>query len=476
MPAPRQSQNGAMLYTVITFVSLFVIATVIAVLYYIDAEDTRLQLESSDLQLEKLVSPKESRDIIGLIGETEGRKSRLGQILGYIDQTYKMFTGLESNEISAKEKFSIVEMKFTETLANIPEEMIANSEPNSPGVFRIIQMYKNELKTTEDVASELGNQLDEMYSESEQVRQAISIKEKDLLEQIRSEQQRADKAQKSYDDLKALMEQKTAEQITTLTNRNDGLMEEGSKTKQELLATLAKLNLTQDRLKQALARLEAIKPRPNEEVDAYRSDGQILSIETSSNIVFLNIGAEDKVYPGLTFSVYDRNAPIPVDGKGKAEVEVFDVDKTTSVARIVKSSMKNPIVIGDLVVNLIWDSKATNTFIVAGDFDFNNNGKIDADAPKKIRQLIENWGGKVDREVTINTDFVILGTSPKIPDKPSLDDIEIDPMAMDKYEASIRAVADYQDVKKQAESLYIPIFNLKRFLNFIGYETIAGKS
>ena len=58
MPAPRQSQNGAMLYTVITFVSLFIIATVIAVLYYLDAEDTRLQLESSELQLKKLVSPK----------------------------------------------------------------------------------------------------------------------------------------------------------------------------------------------------------------------------------------------------------------------------------------------------------------------------------------------------------------------------------------------------------------------------------
>ena len=128
------------------------------------------------------------------------------------------------------------------------------------------------------------------------------------------------------------------------------------------------------------------------------------------------------------------------------------------------------------MVNLIWDSRATNSFVVAGDFDFNNDGRIDAVAPKKIRQLIENWGGKVDREVTINTDFVILGTSPKIPEKPSLDDIEIDPMAMDKYEASIKSVAGYQDVKKQAESLYIPIFNLKRFLNFIGYETIAGKS
>ncbi len=476
MPAPRQSQNGAMLYTVITFVGLFIIATVIAVLYYLNAENFRIQLEDSKTELEAMASPKEVRNLKGLVGEKEGRKSRLGQTLDYINQMYQMFTGVESEEISAKEKFASVETKFTEVIADMPEGMSASAEPNLPGVFRITKMYKNKLEATEDVAGELAQQLDDLYAESEQIHQATSEKETELLEQIGLEQLRADDAQKSYDDLKALMEQKTTEQVETLAGQNEALVEENNKTKQELLATLAKLKLTQDRMKKSLARLEAIKPRPNEEVDAYKSDGQILSIETSSNIVFLNIGAEDKVYPGLTFSVYDRNAPIPVDGKGKAEIEVFDVDKTTSVARIVKSKMKNPIVIGDLIINLIWDSRATNTFVVTGDFDFNADGRIDASASKKIRELIENWGGKVETEVTINTDFVVLGLSPKINEKPSLDDIEMDPMAMDKYEASIKAVKGYQEVRKQAESLYIPIFNLKRFLNFIGYGTIAGKS
>ena len=476
MPAPRQSQNGAMLYTVITFVGLFIITTVIAVLYYLKAEDLRIELETSRSQLEAMASQREVQNLRGLVGEEERRKSRLGQTLGYIDQMYQMFSGVESEEISAKDKFAAVETTFAEVIADMPEGMASSAEPNSPGVFRVIQMYKNKLEAAEDVASELGQQLDELYADFEQTRQATSEKEAELLKQIGSEQQRADTAQKSYDDLKALMEQKTTEQIGTLMGQNDVLMEESNKTKQDLLATLAKLKLTQDRMKQTLARLEAIKPRPNEEVDAYRSDGQILSIETSSNIVFLNIGAEDKVYPGLTFAVYDRNTPIPVDGQGKAEIEVFDVDKTTSVARIVKSKLKNPIVIDDPIVNLIWDSRATNSFVVAGDFDFNGDDKIDAGASKKIKQLIENWGGKVEAEVSINTDFVILGVSPKIPPKPSLDEIEIDPMAMDKYEASIGTLKDYQEVRKQAESLYIPIFNLKRFLNFIGYETIAGKS
>ena len=476
MAVPRQSQNSAMLYTVIAFVALFIIATVTGILYYLKAEDLRLELESTQSQLDKLVSPIESRNVINLVGEKEGRKSQLGQTLGYIGQMYNMFTGLEADEISAREKFTIVETRFAQVSNDIPEEIIASSEPNTPGAFRIIELYKNKMEAVENFAAELSNQLDEAYSDAEQFQKATSAKEAELLAQIGLEQQKADTAQKSYEDLKSLMEEKTTEQIKLLSDRNDKLIEENSKAKQDLLATKAELNLTQNRMKKALARLEAIKPRPNEEVDAYKSDGQILSIETSSNIVFLNIGAEDKVYPGLTFSVYDRNAPIPIDGKGKAEIEVFDVSETTCVARIVKSKIKNPIVIGDIVINLIWDSRATNTFVVAGEFDFNNDGAIDAGTGKKIRQLIENWGGKVETEMTINTDFVILGTVPKVSEKPSLDDMEIDPMAMDKYDKAVKAAGEYREVKKQAESLYIPVFNLKRFLSFIGYETIAGKS
>ena len=58
--------------------------------------------------------------------------------------------------------------------------------------------------------------------------------------------------------------------------------------------------------------------------------------------------------------------------------------------------------------------------------------------------------------------------------KPTLDEIEADPMATDKYEASIKASEQYQEVKNQAKDLYIPVFSVKRFLNFIGYESMAS--
>ena len=150
------------------------------------------------------------------------------------------------------------------------------------------------------------------------------------------------------------------------------------------------------------------------------------------------------------------------------------MDKNTATARIIKSSKKNPIAEGDIIVNLIWDSKATNRFVVAGDFDFNGDGGIDRDGATKIKQLIENWGGKVEDSVSIDTDFVILGTQPDVKKKPTLDEIEADPLANEKYEATVKASTRYQEVKNQAKDLYIPVFGLKRFLSFIGYESLAA--
>ena len=163
------------------------------------------------------------------------------------------------------------------------------------------------------------------------------------------------------------------------------------------------------------------------------------------------------------------------DGKGKAEIEVYNVDKNISVARIIRSELKNPIGVDDVVANLVWDAKKTNIFVVAGDFDLNGDGVIDADGVEKIRKLIEKWGGKVDDAVTVNTDFVVLGTPPEVPQKPTLAETEVNPNAMEKYDRAVEQLANYKKIQSQAEVLSIPILNADRFLYFVGYKTQAGK-
>jgi len=459
MAVVRQTQSGTMLYTVITFVALFIISAILAVIFYLKSEDWRdeynkIQQNAADIATQNQV-----------------------QLLGYIDQLYMMFVGVQPQETSAEVKMTEMQTKYKDVLEKLPQEMKISADANDtngPGAVSIIAGYDNKLKQKQELADQLTSQLADLNSEYDLARQGAVQREEDLRTQIRSEQEKADSVQQSYDQLRELMDKKATEQVQTIMQQRDQAVDEKNKAKQELQAALSKLTITQNRLEEALSRLDVLKPRPKEDIAAYKPDGHIITVDTSANIVFIDIGSEDKIYPGLTFSVYDRNASVTAEDTSKAEIEVFNVDKNTAAARINKSNKKNPVAEGDIIINLIWDSRTVNRFIVAGEFDFNGDGNIDPDGAEKIKQLIENWSGKVEDVVTIDTDFVVLGTAPQVKKKPTLDEIQADPMANEKYEASLRASEQYQEIKNQAKDLYIPVFNLKRFLNFIGYESLAA--
>jgi hypothetical protein len=476
MAVARQGQSNTMLYTVITFVALFLVAAICAVIFYIKAEDWRNESLANQQEMSELATPSQVRNLPTLIGPKNRNESRVAQLLGYIDRLYALFVGIAPRDTSAEVKLGEVESRYKDALAKLPKGTVVVDDVNGPGAMTLLELYNNKLVQAQQLADDLQKQLDNLQEEYDIAQKGATEREEDLRAKITAEQERADGVQQSYNQLRELMDKESTEQVQTLAQQRDDAIADKDKSRQELLATMSKLSITQNRLKDALSRLEILKPRPTEDIAAYQPDGHIISIDTSANIVFIDIGSEDKVYPGLTFSVYDRNAPIPTDGTNKAEIEVFDVDKNTAIARINKSSRKSPIVEGDVIINLIWDSKATNRFVVAGDFDFNGDGQVESDGASKIKQLIENWGGRVEDIVTIDTDFVVLGSPPAVNKKPSLDEIEIDPMAMDKYESSMKASERYQDVKNQAKDLYIPIFGTKRFLSFIGYESMATAS
>ncbi len=481
MAMARQTQSSTMLYTVITFVALFIIAAILAVVFYLKSQDWRDQYLASQQDMDEFASQNQMRNIGSLVGQKERNQSRLSQLLGYIDQLYVVFVGIQPQETSAEVKVAEMQAKYRDVLAKLPQEMTISvadtndvNDTNGPGTISMIGNYDSKLKQRQELVDQLTLQLVDLNDEYDLAKQGAMQREEELRVQIRSEQEKADNVQQSYDQLRELMNQKATEQVQTLMQQRDQAVDEKNKTRQELQAALSKLNITQNRLEEALKRLEVLKPQPKEDVAAYKPDGHIIAVEISANMVFIDIGSKDKVYPGLTFSVYDRNAPIPADGSSKAEIEVFNVDKNTSTARIVKSSKKNPIAEDDIIINLIWDSRTVNRFVVAGGFDFNGDGNIDSDGAVKIKQLVENWGGKVEGAVTIDTDFVVLGTPPQVRKKPTLDEIQADPMANEKYEGSLNASQQYQEIKDQAKDLYIPVFNLKRFLSFIGYESLAA--
>jgi hypothetical protein len=167
--------------------------------------------------------------------------------------------------------------------------------------------------------------------------------------------------------------------------------------------------------------------------------------------------------------------PIPPSGRGKAEIQVYDVEKNVSLARVIRSEKKRPIVAEDSVANLVWDSKRTNVFVVAGEFGLENDGVIAGVAGEKISELIQGWGGKVVDNVSARTDYVVLGTRPSVPSQPTPEERVADPLAMERYAAAVQRRDVYDRAKKDAADLWVPVFNTERFLYFVGYKTLSAR-
>lgn len=470
MPARRRKQSNAMLYTLITFVGLFIITTTIAVIYYVDAEDNRTKLTDMQNQIDELADSRERNALGTIVGTKASRKTWLGTMVEHLDETASRIVGGVPETTSAEAKVNDIKTKVGNALTSV-QEYIDIADPNTTGLVQIIGYLTAELENTKKAKLATEEQLNDLQKRFDSATKTNSEKEQVHLSEKNKLQQQVNQIQADYNDLQARLEQSTTDEINTYKIQRDQARDNAKALNEELLKTQAELKMTEDMLKRAQQEVMNIKPPPDHEVLAHRADGEIILIDDQAKVVHLNIGSNQHVYRGLTFTVYDRRGPIPKDGKGKAEIEVYDVAETYSAARITQSEPKRPILHGDVVANLIWNSDKTNVFVIAGDFDLDNDGNFDTNAIGRITALIEKWGGRVADTISIDTDFLVLGGQPQVPtQQPTFEERELDPGAMQRYEALLQRLNHYNQLQSQAQALWIPIFRYERFLYFIGYK------
>lgn len=477
MPAGKRTQSNAMLYTLITFVGLFIVSTVLAIIYYIKFEEQRTKALTAQDKLKEIASSTELRKIGKIVGTKQARKSILGTMVDYLDETVYSIIGGIPEETSAEVKVDTANRKIKELSEMLAQKYpdIVTNDPNTLGLIQITEKLKTNLDEATDTNVALRKQLKQLQNRFDDAMAAGFEKEQILLAEKEQYRQEIDDIKKSYNDLKVLTQQTSKQQVQTLMAQLDEERAGRKQLNQQLLKTQAELKIAENKIKRTQKKLHAIVPPPDSEIMAFKPDGKIILIDDQTKIVHLNVGSDDHIYRGLTFSVYDKNVPIPKDGKGKAEIEVFNVGKNISAARITHSKKRRPIVLNDIIANLIWDSDKINVFVVEGKFDLDGNGETDYDGDEKIKAIIEKWGGRVDEMVSIETDFLVLGKTPKVYKKPTFATLEIDPMAMEKYEDSLQELEHYKKIESRAQTLSVPVFNAERFLHFIGYKKQSSR-
>jgi hypothetical protein len=210
-------------------------------------------------------------------------------------------------------------------------------------------------------------------------------------------------------------------------------------------------------------------------------DGRIISIP-GKDTVYINLGQEASITPGLTFEVYDKIDGIPPLGdpttndklpQGKASIEVVHVGNGQSEARITRRTPGTQLLQGDLIANLIYDPNVKYNFVVYGDFDMDRNNQATPQEGDVIRRLVTQWGGQLMDKVNVDTDFVVLGAEPVLPTF-TREDLQ-DPFNAKRLADAQAAMEAYDQVRNRARDLHIPIMNQNRFLYLIGYYNEARR-
>ncbi len=448
---------------------LLVVVIVATVALYLNVEKKNKTIDELQQQQSEVINSRQWASRGAAIGAKPSRQTYIGLLLNYLDDMVYTILGAPRQDTSAEVKVQSVGKRTNDFMTTVNDKYpdIGTIDVNTVGLLGTMGRLKDKLDGASTTIAALAEQLKEAQQIRDETIEVSEQKVKKLTADRDSLAQHAQEVQNSYDQLKALMEKSTDEQVKALYNDLENERERSGQLNQQLLKTEAELQVASQMLRDTREQLAKFTGQPTK---PHEPDAEVLLVDEYSKIVHIDIGSDQHVYPGLTFGVYDRNVPIPADGVGKAEIQVFNVAKYMSTARITKSNPQNPILKGDIVANLVWSKDKVNLFVVSGDFDLDGDGAEDPEADRKIKALIENWGGRVEDAVSVNTSFIVLGTPPGVLKRPTYDQLTIDPLAMDKYEASLARLADYKEVQKQAQALNIPILNYERFLYLIGYK------
>jgi len=197
-----------------------------------------------------------------------------------------------------------------------------------------------------------------------------------------------------------------------------------------------------------------------------KPDGRIAKVLPDQQLIFIDLGDADNIKPGLPMAVYAKETGIPQTGEGKAKLVVVNVGPTTSECRIVEAPKDEPIVEGDLVANIVFDTSRVHDFVVEGEFDLYGEGRPDPLGSRRVRKLIEDYGGKLAETVSVDTDFVVMGEEPPRPPQPAAD---APPADFRIYQDKMKKYNRYKQIQAVAITLQIPVLNTTRFLAFSGY-------
>ena len=159
-----------------------------------------------------------------------------------------------------------------------------------------------------------------------------------------------------------------------------------------------------DRVSELEGRVRQLTNQLDSSNREFKADGQILASEAADGFVVIGLGFAEHLRSGSKFTVFNhRGGKIVIKG----QIVVTDVREHVSTARVLGENDRNdPLVTGDQLHNPVYDPEHTRSFAVRGDFKRFSRSEI--------ARFIQESGGTLDNNLSVNVDFLVAGSNAQI--------------------------------------------------------------
>ncbi len=454
--AKQQGLNSASVWMIV-FVGLWLTSTVFLVILYTGQE--KLNEENVRLRAAygKTINPQQERSIELVKSASEAGPTVVGLLEDARSTTAQLATGEATDAAPA------IRTKRDQILVTIKTEgLVPNAESFSDisyhdALTRLYQAFKSEhsLRTTaEDRSAQLEAQVNTLVEADAARKNDFEKQSRELSERLA--QAESDRATYRSDRDKEVEALKAS--FDDAQKRHDA---ELTRERQVRLAAEQQLADFQTRFAVHQEKFGALLQGPEHLATARRPDGRILTAIPGDKNVYIDLGRKNSLTLGLKFAVYSSQTGIPEDGRAKGQIEVVSISDSSAECRINALAPNEVILEGDLIANPIYDPDRPLSFVVAGDFDLDHDGRIDPGGTLVVESLVKNWGGTVTPDLTPLTDFVVLGVKPRS----SSSSRDTSGANRDGSSPSSR----FEQISLQARTLAIPVLPQDVFLNFLGF-------
>jgi hypothetical protein len=443
----------------IVFAVLWLVATGLLVWVYTDQETVRRRNADLETENRRLISPGE-RQLAYVAAAREGL-SAVKLIEDARKETALLATG------KAEDDPAVVFDKTDQKL----QQIVDDGKVDAPGKFQSVSLLEGlDALYTEYVkrydlwqqsqaeVNRLNGQLQQLAEAGQQQQAEFEARTREVANELASIKEQWQKLQTDHED-----------QIAEFQERYDDFRRSASEGIQELRSERDRLGKDLNELSQRFAELQEklgelqITPVPLQTLR--EPDGVILTAQPGEDVVYINLGRDSQLTLGMQFAVYPEDTGIPVDGDSKARIEVVSIYDRSAACKVVEQTGSKLILEGDLIANPVYDRARPLTFLVIGEFDLNQDTRIDTDGQERIKSLIEAWGGQTVDTVSARIDFVVAGTAPREPRVVG----EMTPEIIERTKDIAEKLERFTLNLEQANSLSIPVLTQPILLRFLGY-------